>query len=683
MIGPIARFLSLAALLLTVASCSDSRQTLSPQEAAGDDWLYYGGSANENHFSALTEIDDRNVDRLGLLWAYDLDPYPSVQSAPLAVDGILYFAVGYSVVHAIDADTGRLLWKYDPEVHAHAGDKLRMGWGIRGIAWRDGRVFTGTLDGRLIALDARSGALLWSVQTTEADDARYVTGPPYVFKDSVVIGHGGADFGATRGYVTAYDTRTGRQKWRFHTVPGKPADGFENDAMRMAADTWTGKWWEYGGGGTAWHAMAYDPEFDRLYIGTGNGAPWNHKIRSPEGGDNLFLSSIVALDADSGDYAWHYQTTPGESWDYTSTMDIELATLVIDGKPTPVLLHAPKNGFFYVLDRRDGKFISAEKIVPVNWATHVDPASGRPVETEFARYPDGRAEVIWPGPLGAHNVAAMSFSPRTGLAYIPVSHAARVYVDPPGGTAGWRSKGHRIYDTGTGSAPPGLELPESSSALLAWDPLRQREAWRIPMRGTMQGGTLATAGNLVFQGNVDGRLVAYDAADGEPLWSFDAQVGIQAQPITYRAGGRQLVTVIVGWRGSGYGGGPVWEYRQQRRRVLTFALDGRVSLPPADKSEMPFADDPALPVDAAKAAVGRAVYNARCMICHGPGLRASGAAPDLRRSSIPLSRDAMVSVLRDGALRPAGMPDFKDIGLAETEGLQHYIRAEARAAAQR
>ncbi|WP_369805630.1 PQQ-dependent dehydrogenase, methanol/ethanol family [Sphingobium sp. EM0848] len=665
-------------LMALAAACSDT-QHLAPQEASGDDWLHYGGSPDENHFSALADINDGNVGKLKLLWFHDLDPVPSVYSAPLAVGGRLYFAVGYSVVHAMDAATGRLLWKYDPEVYAHAGSKLRTGWGVRGIAYHEGQVFTGTLDGRLLAIDARTGRLNWSVQTTEPDDARYISGPPYVFNNTVVIGHGGADYGATRGYVTAYDIHSGRQKWRFYTVPGNPAKGFENAAMRMAAKTWTGEWWKYGGGGTVWHAMAYDPEFKRLYIGTGNGGPWNRHIRSPGGGDNLFLSSIVALNADTGAYVWHYQTTPGESWDFTSTMDIELATLNIGGKPTPVILHAPKNGFFYVLDRRNGKFISAEKIVPVNWATHIDPKTGRPVETAIARYPGGKPQILWPSSIGAHSVAAMSFSPRTGLVYIPVTHAARVYMDPPGDLAQWRSKGNRIYDTGTGPAPADVKLPQSWSALLAWNPRTQREAWRIPMHGPVQGGTLATAGNLVFQGNVEGQIVAYNATDGRKLWNFDAQVGIQSQPITYRAGGRQLITVIAGWRGTGYGGGPTWEYRLQHRRVLTFALDGKASLPPADRTEMPLVDDPAFRVDPAKVAVGQAVYSTRCMICHGPHLHASGAAPDLRRSQIPLAQAALVSVLHDGALRPAGMPSFEDLSPEQIAGLQHYIRQEARA----
>lgn len=671
-----------AVLLLTLPASPGQSSAAAPagMEAASDNWLHYGGSAAENHFSGLDEINAGNVSNMKLAWSLDLDSFPSVNSAPLAVDGVLYFAAGFSVVHAVDAATGKLLWKYDPDVPGHAGSKLRIGWGVRGIAFRDGQVFTGTLDGRLLAIDARTGKLNWSAQTTQPDDARYISGPPYVFGNTVVIGHGGADYGATRGYVTAYDTRTGKQKWRFFTVPGNPADGFENDAMRMAAKTWSGEWWKYGGGGTVWHAMAYDPQFNRLYLGTGNGAPWNQKIRSPGGGDNLFLSSIVALDADTGAYVWHYQTNPGETWDYTSTMDIELATLSIDGKPTPVILHAPKNGFFYVLDRRDGKFISAEKIAPANWATRIDRQTGRPVETPEARYQDGKAQVLWPGSIGAHNVAAMSYSPRSGLAYVPVTNAGRVYVDPPGDLRKWQSLGNRIYDTGTGAAPADLRLPDPWSALIAWNPLTQKEAWRVPLPGLVQGGTLATAGGLVFQGNVLGKLVAYDAANGKRLWDFDAQVGIQSQPITYRAGGRQLVTVIAGWRGTGYGGGPTWEYRQQQRRVLTFALGGKASLPPVDHTELPLAEAPEFAVDTGRAALGKAVYGTRCMICHGPALRASGAAPDLRRSYIPPSRDALVAVLHDGALRPAGMPSFEDLSDEQITGLQHYIVQQTREA---
>ena len=299
-------------------------------EADGRNWAAYGRTFSEGHYSPLSEINRETVSRLNLAWTLDLDVTNNL-STPLAVDGVIYMASGYSFVHAVDVKTGKLLWRYDPEVAKAAGAKLRTGWGIRGLSFWKGRLFVGTHDGRLISIDAKTGKPVWSVQTIDTNDGSFVSGPPRVFNDKVIIGFGGGDFGAVRGYVTAYDTATGKQLWRWFTVPGDPAKGFENKAMEMAAKTWTGEWWKYGGGGTVWNAMTYDPEFNRVYLGTGNGGPWNWKIRSPQGGDNLFLCSVVALNADTGEYVWHYQTTPGDSWDYNSAMDMTLATLNIGG----------------------------------------------------------------------------------------------------------------------------------------------------------------------------------------------------------------------------------------------------------------------------------------------------------------------------------------------------------------
>ncbi|MGH6644545.1 MAG: PQQ-binding-like beta-propeller repeat protein, partial [Bradyrhizobium sp.] len=377
----------------------------------------------------LTQITDKNVGKLGLAWYYDIDTFDSY-TQPLAVNGVIYFAVGHSIVHALDARTGKLLWQYDPDVASQPEAKTRMraGWGTRGIAYKDGAIFTATRDGRLIAVDARTGKALWSVQTLDEAENGYITGPPWVAGDKIVIGFGGADYGPVRGYVTAYDIKTGKKSWRWYTVPGDPAKGFENKAMEMAAKTWKGEWWKFGGGGTVYHAMAYDAKFDRVYIGTGNGWPWNQKIRSPGGGDNLFLSSIVALDAKTGNYAWHYQVNPENSHDFNDAMDIELADVTINGKPRPVLMHAPKNGFFYVIDRATGELLSADMYQPVTWASGVDMATGRPVETANARYEDPQTALQVPGPLGSHNWHPMAFSPNTGLVYIPAHTLPTVYA---------------------------------------------------------------------------------------------------------------------------------------------------------------------------------------------------------------------------------------------------------------
>jgi quinohemoprotein ethanol dehydrogenase len=646
----------------------------------GADWPHYGG-IDENHFSPLAQIDTDNVGKLGLAWHHDIATGPSSLSAPVAVGGVLYFVAGQAVVHALDATSGKLLWTYDPEVWKRAGERMRAAWGTRGLAYDNGRIFVGTVDGRLIALDAHGGKPLWSVVTVEKDDGRYITGAPWVFDGKVAIGHGGADFAPVRGYVTTYDQKSGKQLWRFHTVPGDPKKGFESKAMAMAAKTWTGEWWKFGGGGTVWNAMAYDPKFHRLYIGTGNGAPWNQKIRSPGGGDNLFLCSIIALDADTGEYIWHYQVNPGESWDYNAAMDIELADLKIGGRVRPVILHAPKNGFFYVIDRETGKPISAEKFMPANWASRIDIATGRPVENPEARYPDGKPALVTPSGSGAHSIEVMSYNPGTGLAYIPALDKAGVYADPPGALKDWRFAPDEQLNPGTGPAPAGFRLPPPSSALLAWNPVTQKPVWRIDLPGARSfGGTATTAGNLLMAGDVTGRFAIYDARSGKRLWSFDAQTAVTAQPITYSVRGRQYISVIAGARMFSQAGLPhKWDYRTQKWRMLTFALGGRDSLPRADVEPLAYQDDPAFAVDPARAARGAAIYGQRCTICHGANAMAAGAAPSLLTSAIPLDADAFRAVLHDGVLRENGMPGFEQLKPENLDDLRHFIRQRARA----
>lgn len=653
-------------------------------EGSGHDWAGYGRTFSEQRYSPLRQIDARSVRRLGLLWSLELETPGNVATAPLEVDGVIYFGVGLSVIHAVDARTGRLLWRYDPETARVAGVRLRRAWGIRGIAFWKGKVYSGTQDGRLIAVDAKSGKLAWSVTTVGKDDQRYITGAPRVFDGKVLIGHGGGDFGPVRGYVTAYDAESGRQLWRFHTVPGNPADGFENRAMEMAARTWTGEWWKLGGGGTVWNAMTYDPELKRVYLGTGNGAPWNHKLRSPGGGDNLFLSSIVALDAASGEYLWHYQTNPGESWDYNSAMDMVLATLPIEGKPRKVLLHAPKNGFFYVIDRESGKPISAEKIAKVTWAERIDLVTGRPVEAAGIRYESGAA-LIWPGPFGAHNWQPMAFNPGSGLAYIPVRDMPGYYddqgIDPATYTNGPGSRS----PNGINSSGRDIPVDAGQSHLLAWDPLRQKEAWRVATPGLWNGGVLTTAGDLVFQGHAGGKLVAYDARSGRELWSFDLGVGTIAPPISYEVNGRQYVSILAGWTGGTVLLGSLsaqhgWVGREHPRRLLTFALDGRARLPASPPPARPTpVDDPDFVIDAAKTRRGAALYG-KCGICHGMGAVAGGYIPDLRASAVPLSGQAFERVVRGGALLERGMPAFDELSDDDLEALRHYLRERARAA---
>lgn len=664
-----------AVALFAVRALADVDDGTLANEADGTDWGAYGRTFSEQRFSPLDQINKGNVKQLGLAWDLELPDVWNVSSAPVEVDGVIYIAVGFSVIYAVDAVTGKELWHFDPKIDPL---KKRMAWGIRGLAFWKGKVICGAQDGRLFALDAKTGQKVWDVLTTEPGDNRYITGAPVVFDGKVIIGHGGADFGHVRGYVGTYDAETGKLLWRWYIVPGDPAKGFENKAMEMAAKTWTGEWWKYGGGGTAWNAMTYDPELNRVYIGTGNGGPWNAKLRSPGGGDNLFLCSVVALDANTGEYIWHYQTAPGESWDFNSTMDIVLATIPIDGKPRKVILHAPKNGFFYVLDRETGKLISAEKLGKVTWAKGIDMATGRPIEEPGIRYEDGEA-LMWPGSGGLHNWQPMSFSPDTGLTYIPAHELAGYYND--------KGIDPKTYDMAK-DGPMGIhafydDVPKSagSSSLLAWDAATQKKAWEVPLSGATNGGVMSTHGGLVFQGQADGRFVARDDRSGAVLWSADMGVGTQAPPITYSVGGKQYVSVLAGWAGGGMLMGSLsaqhgWVGRDHPRRLLTYVLGGTATLPPSPPPSQPVPLEGAeFKLDPALAAKGRELYQ-RCLICHGTAAVAGGFAPDLRASQIPLNHEAFTAVVHNGLER--GMPPFPELTDEQLTDLQHYIRQQAR-----
>jgi len=648
-------------------------------ESRTADWLAYGRTHSEQRFSPLTDINRTTVTRLGVAWYLDLPKDVGLVSTPLVVDGVLYFTGTMNVVRAVDATTGAPIWEYDPDVAGEIGTRRQVGWAHnRGISFYKGRIYAATWDGRLFALDAKTGELAWNVRTFEAGRPLYITGAPKAFKDKVLIGNGGTEVGRARGFVTAYDAATGEEVWKFYIVPGNPAVGFENEAMAKAAETWTGRWWEHGGGGNAWHGFTYDPEFDAVYIGTGNGSPWNRRIRSPEGGDNLFLSSIVALDADSGTYLWHYQTTPGESWDFTSTMDIVLADITVDGRPIKAILHAPKNGFFYVIDRATGRLVSAKPFARVTWATHIDLKSGRPVETPDARYEDGEAE-IWPSAHGAHSWQAMSYNPLTGLVYLPTMNLGGRYVDP-GLDASWRMED---FVGGTGVGLFDILVPDdiSPGLLQAWDPVKQQAVWSVPQDHPWNAGTLTTAGNLVFQGRYDGRFLAYDARTGEELWSLDLGLGISAPPITYKLGGRQYVALLVGY-GGGYTMGLTpglpdegWAYGVHDRRLVAFALDGTVTLPPQPPPHKPeplvYAD---FPLDESILTRGATLYGTYCGICHGGGAVANAMAPDLRASPVPLDSAAFAAVVREGSRVRRGMPPFAALSNEELKAIRHYIR---------
>ena len=687
--------LAITALAITMVSCkpADDKQTVTNQSASpnpanlidgnnGSDWAAYGQSFGEQHYSPLTEINAASVNRLGLAWSYDLPPGNPI-SGPLAVDGKLYTATGYSVVRAFDAATGKLLWTFDPQAPAAAGRKLRTGYGIRGLAWWKGKLYIGTQDGRLIAIDAGSGRQLWSAMTVTPSDYRFISGAPRVFAGKVIIGHGGADTSDLRGYVTAYDAETGKKLWRFYTVPGNPADGFEDETQAMAAKTWAGEWWKRGGGGTVWNSFAYDAETDTVFIGVGNGAPWNHRVRSAGKGDNLFLASIVALSGRTGKYRWHYQFNPAETWDYNASMDMQLADLVIDGKPRKVVMEAPKNGFFYVIDRTNGKRISADKIAKVTWAKGIDLKTGRPIEVPEARYPGGRTFALFPGPQGAHTWLPSAFSPKSGLIYLPILESGTGYNDRGINPRTWRRTQANSTEAAVNLSEVRLS-PEKlgRGALMAWDPVTRKQVWRVATAGGWNGGVLATGGGLVFQGEDNGRFTAYDARSGKPLWRFDAQAPVLAPPISYSVNGRQYITVLTGI-GTSVGAitallsQPV-DYRTQARRVLTFALGATATIPKAAPVEIRVAADPGFKLDQASADRGAAEFN-RCQTCHGIGAVAGGTAPDLRSSGIPVSSEAFEAVVRQGALVPAGMPGFEELTDQQLADLRQYIRTQAAA----
>ncbi|HVT37375.1 MAG TPA: PQQ-dependent dehydrogenase, methanol/ethanol family, partial [Nevskiaceae bacterium] len=627
-----------AAFLLTLASTMLSAAALAASPPAAVDgariqaadsepsnWMSHGRTYTEQRYSPLAKINDGNVDQLGLAWTYKLDVDRGVEATPVVIDGTMYTTGAYSIVYALDARTGKLKWKFDPKVpRARANDGC-CDVVNRGVAAWKGKIYVGSFDARLIALDAATGKKVWESDTSIDHSRSYtITGAPRVVKDKVIIGNGGAEFGV-RGYISAYDAATGKLVWRFFTVPGDPSKPPENKAMEMAQKTWYGdQYWKFGGGGTAWDSMAYDPELDLLYVGTGNGSSWNRKVRSEGKGDNLFLSSILALRPDTGEYVWHYQTTPGDTWDYTATQSIILADLKIDGQTRKVLMQAPKNAFFYVLDRATGQLLSADKFAPSNWATEVDMKSGRPIENPEADW-TLQPRLVFPSPFGAHNWQPMSFNPKTGLVYIP-SQETMIQLAPDN-KAKYVRRG--VFNVGVQpfDMPEGMKGMEPigqayKGHLLAWDPVAKKPAWTVDYPAIWNGGTLTTAGNLVFQGTADGRAVAYAADSGKKLWEAPANTGVMAGPVTFTARGEQYVTFMAGWGGAyGLAGGAVIAAQggktRAEARVITFKLGGTGKLPPPKNAPAPLPEPPPVTADEATLGLGRALYNGYCGVCHG------------------------------------------------------------------
>jgi len=657
----------------------DSSRLINADQQPGN-WMTYGRTYSEQRFSPLKQINDQNVGQLALAWYVDLDPRRGQEATPIVVDGVMYFTTAWSKVFAVKAATGEKLWSYDPQVPPEWAINACCDVVNRGVAVWQGKIFVGTLDGRLIALDAASGKLVWETLTIDRNYRYTITGAPRVVKGKVLIGNGGAEFGV-RGYVSAYDAHTGKLVWRFYTVPGDPSKPFEAPILAKAAKTWSGQWWRFGGGGTVWDSIAYDPALDLVYLGVGNGTPWNRRARSPQGGDNLFTCSVVALKADTGEYVWHYQETPGDAWDFDSAESIVLADLTINQSPRKVLLHAPKNGFFYVLDRATGELISAKPYTALSWASGIDLKMGRPIENPAARYEEGKGVPVAPGPLGGHSWHSLSFSPLTGFVYIPVQDAALLY----------KSDDHFQqkalgYNAGIDFVAAGMpQQPEIKKAILntikghlsAWDPVQQKEIWRVDRPSPVNGGLLSTAGNLVFEGTAQGSLEAHRADNGQKLWSADAQSGVVAAPITYTVSGEQYIAVLAGWGGVfplSYGEVALSSGRTQNiSRLLAFKLGSKASLPPLPQFSPPQLKPPKSTATDATIQKGEALFQRYCLTCHGDVAVGGGVLPDLRYSGT-LDNDQWFDIVLKGQLKKAGMVAFeKELSRGDAAAIRAYV----------
>jgi quinohemoprotein ethanol dehydrogenase len=675
--------LCLGTLVFTLQACKKS----SPPTGIGDaaNWASYGRTNDEQRFSSLDQISEQNVSQLGLVWSRELGTTRGLEATPLVLNGVIYTTGEWSMAYALDAKTGKVLWTFDPKIPRARARRICCDVVNRGVALYQGKVFLGTLDGRLIALDAKSGNPVWDVVTVDQSKPFAITGAPRIAKGLVLIGNAGAEFGV-RGCVSAYDAETGKLVWRTYTVPGNPAHGFESKALESAAKTWHGQWWVADGGGTPWDSMVYDPELDLVYAGTGNGTAWYRDLRSPGGGDNLYLASILALRASDGELVWHFQVTPGDNWDYDATQPLMLADLKIGGSVRKVIMQASKNGFFYVLDRQTGQFVSAKTFVKgVSWASGIDPQSGRPLESPTA-YDGFHAVLVSPDTGGAHNWYPMAFHPLTGLVYVPAREGTVALHAP---NKDWKVN-PALANLGDDPRYEGPLLKQLAAApaptgkLVAWNPVEQREVWSASFPVVESGGVLATAGNLVFQGRSDGVLCAYRATDGGKLWEFNAGTGIMAPPVTYLVGGVQYLTVMVGWGGAAGlfnppGGGPI---KPGFGRVLTFAIGGsaRLNVPRFGHQGPP---SPAIRTNATPATVheGEFLFGQYCLPCHGVDAISGSSVPDLRYASAETHQQFEAIVL-GGAREPRGMPSFKDVlKRDQLRAIQAYVLSRAAAAA--
>ena len=702
-IRPLPNLVNSLALLILLSFSSVINASLVVNQTAlinpKGEWLNHGRTYKEQRYSPMTDINKNNVNELDLAWSFKFDTARGMEATPILHDGVLYVSTGWSHVHAIDARSGDELWHYDAKVPKSQLAKTCCGPVNRGVAiWQKDnssplQIFFGSLDGRLIALDAKTGKENWSVQSTPTDGNYSITGAPRIVKDMVIIGNGGGELGV-RGYITAYDVSSGEMRWRFYTVPGDRNKPQESEALKKALPTWSGEEWYKlgGGGGTVWDSIVFDPELDILYIGTGNGSPWNRDLRSPGGGDNLYLSSIVAINPDNGKYIWHYQTTPADNWDYTATQQMILAEIEINNEIRSVIMQAPKNGFFYVLDRKTGELISAEKFGHVTWATHVDMETGKPVESEFADYQENGGSYIWPSPYGAHNWQPMSYSKKTGYIYIPVQTIPAYF-------SGQKEVSYKVNRWNTGvnlneSRSPASWVAAKASLdalvygeLVAWDPIKQERAWTVRHPKPSNGGTLSTAGDLVFQGTWDGAFAAYDALSGDQLWQYQSDSAILAGPITYELDGEQYVAVTQG------SGGVVMltigeEIRKNfvnQNRLLVFKrgdfnlerLTANNTM--ASLESVKFEHD----LDIARVKNGEYLYHNNCASCHGLDAKSNYVVPDLRYMSEE-THDNFATIVLGGSLTHKGMIGFYETLSLDDVGMIHdYLRDEQTSVAEK
>ena len=653
----------------------DAARLLAANEPANaDQWMSYGRDYGEQRFSPLKSINTGTVRNLGLAWYADFDTRRGQESTPIVVDGVIYVTTAWSKLYAYEAKTGKEIWKFDPQVPGAWAVNACCDVVNRGVAAWHGKVYLGTIDGRLIAVDAATGKAAWETQVTDKDKPYSITGAPRIAAGRVFIGEAGSEF-SQRGFMSAFDAETGKLDWRWYIVPGNPKDGFENEQMELAAKTWGGQWWKTGGGGGPWDGLAYDPVNNYILIGTGNGAPWPAEIRSPGNNDNLYLSSIVALKADTGEYVWHYQMTPHDSWDYDGTQQITIADLTIDGQKRHVAMQASKNGFFYVLNVSDGKLLSAQPFVQgINWATRIDPQSGRPVMNPAARYDKtGKGFIQVPSFGGGHNWHPMSFDPETGLMYIPAMEVAYPFVAAPEDDNPMGQKLSISFVKSAAMLRDPKALRVNKGFLLAYDPVKQQEVWRVSHEDGRSGGALATAGGLVFAGDSkDEEFAAYRADNGERLWGQGAQTGVLAGPSTFAVEGEQYVAVVAGYRLTGNYWAPNYS------RLLVYKLGGMAKLPEAQPVPEPVLNPP--PAFGTTAAIGhgRELYGRFCGTCHGNDGFSRGMFPDLRYAGAINSADAFKTIVIDGALTANGMVSFaKALRPDEPEAIRAYLVSRA------